>query len=276
MIWLLDLDNTLVGRADAFAAWAVAAVDDAGGTDDDLAAILVADEGGHGSKEALARVLVDRLGWADDVPAAIGRFRAGILSRVRAYDGVLFSLDVLRGAGHRVAVVTNGTSAQQRGKIARCDIEAHVDAVVVSEEEGVAKPDPRLLEIALERLGAADADRRSVWMVGDAAHGALPTMGQGASTALEDGISVGRLVGTPVARGLGLGESLAAYDADRRPRCRAISRQAALMARFGADLGGGWRQTLRNTAVRLIPGRAAARAGSTIVDWTPPEPLTRA
>jgi FMN phosphatase YigB (HAD superfamily) len=170
MIWLLDLDNTLVGRADAFAAWAVAAVDDAGGTDDDLAAILVADEGGHGSKEALARVLVDRLGWADDVPAAIGRFRAGILSRVRAYDGVLFSLDVLRGAGHRVAVVTNGTSAQQRGKIARCDIEAHVDAVVVSEEEGVAKPDPRLLEIALERLGAADADRRSVWMVGDAAH----------------------------------------------------------------------------------------------------------
>lgn len=170
VIWLFDLDNTLVGRAEAFSAWASGAVDAAGGTDDDLAAILVADEGGHGSKEALARVLIDRLGWDGDVPAAIGRFRAGILEHVRVYGGVLFSLDVLRGAGHRVAVVTNGTSAQQRGKIARCGIAAHVDAVVVSEEEGVAKPDPRLVEIALERLGAADVDRRDVWMIGDAAH----------------------------------------------------------------------------------------------------------
>ena len=72
--------------------------------------------------------------------------------------------------GDRVVVVTNGTSAQQRGKVARCAVEAHVDAVVVSDEEGVAKPDPRLLEIALDRVGAHDADRAGVWMVGDAAH----------------------------------------------------------------------------------------------------------
>ena len=31
-------------------------------------------------------------------------------------------------------------------------------------------PDPRLLEIALDRVGARDADRAGVWMVGDAAH----------------------------------------------------------------------------------------------------------
>lgn len=170
MIWLLDLDNTLVGRADAFRAWAADAVSRAGGSEDDLAAVLAADEGGHGSKTALARVLVDRLGWDDDITAAIERFRAGILAHVRVYEGVLFSLDVLRGAGHRVAVVTNGTSAQQRGKIARCGIEPHVDAIVVSEEEGVAKPDPRIVEIALDRLGASGADRRDVWMIGDAGH----------------------------------------------------------------------------------------------------------
>ncbi|SKC72471.1 HAD family hydrolase [Krasilnikoviella flava] len=170
MIWLFDLDNTLVGRDDAFAAWAATAVADAGRGPDDLAAIVAADQGGFGSKAALARELIDRLGWADDVPAGIERFRGGILEHVRAYDGVLFSLDVLRGAGHRVAVVTNGTSAQQRGKVARCGLETHVDAVVVSEEEGVAKPDPRIVEIALDRLGAADVDRHQVWMVGDAAH----------------------------------------------------------------------------------------------------------
>ncbi|HWV76537.1 MAG TPA: HAD family hydrolase [Isoptericola sp.] len=170
MIWLFDLDNTLVGRDDAFASWAAAAVADAGGMDADLAAIVEADEGGFSSKSALARVIVDRLGWADDVPAAIERFRVGIRERVRPYDGVLRSLDGLRGSGHRVAVVTNGDPVQQRGKIARCGIEAHVDAIVVSGEEGVAKPDPRIVEIALERLGAADVDRRDVWMIGDAGH----------------------------------------------------------------------------------------------------------
>ncbi|GMA25800.1 hypothetical protein GCM10025864_35590 [Luteimicrobium album] len=140
------------------------------GFPDALADILEADQDGHGSKEALARVLVDRLGWDDDVPAVIARFRAGIVDGLRLYDGVPGLLDELRDAGHRVAVVTNGTSAQQRAKIARCGLEACVDAVVVSEEEGVAKPDPGLLEIALDRLGATGIDRDQVWMVGDTAH----------------------------------------------------------------------------------------------------------
>ncbi|WP_454044054.1 HAD family hydrolase [Cellulosimicrobium sp. Marseille-Q8652] len=170
MIWLLDLDNTLVGRDLAFAAWARGAVADAGGDATDVAAIVAADQGGHAPKTDVARVIVDRLGWSDDLPAVVERFRLGILEHVEAYPGVLAALDALRAAGHRVVVVTNGTSAQQRGKIARCDVAPHVDDVVVSDEERVAKPDPRLLEIALERVGAGSVDRREVWMVGDAAH----------------------------------------------------------------------------------------------------------
>ncbi|MGN7701090.1 HAD family hydrolase [Cellulosimicrobium sp. 22601] len=170
MIWLLDLDNTLVGRDDAFAAWAAAAVAHAGRDASDLAAIVAADRGGFAVKTDVARVIVDRLGWDEDLPAAVDRFRAGILDHVRAYDGVLDLLDALRADGDLVVVVTNGTSPQQRGKLARCGVGAHVDAVVVSGEEGVDKPDPRLLEIALDRVGATDADRAQVWMVGDAAH----------------------------------------------------------------------------------------------------------
>ncbi|MDF2806657.1 MAG: hypothetical protein K0S43_1603 [Cellulosimicrobium sp.] len=172
MIWLLDLDNTLVGRDDAFAAWAGEAVAQAGRDASDLAAIVAADQGGHAPKRDVARVVVDRLGLGGDtdLDAVVTRFRHGILEHVRAYDGVLDALDALRDRGDRVVVVTNGTSAQQRGKIARCAVEPHVDAIVVSDEEGVAKPDPRLLEIALDRVGARDADRASVWMVGDAAH----------------------------------------------------------------------------------------------------------
>ncbi|MDA2813214.1 hypothetical protein O4J56_21390 [Nocardiopsis sp. RSe5-2] len=70
--------------------------------------------------------------------------------------------------------------------------------------------------------------------------------------------------------GRGLGPALAAFDADRRPRCRAITRQAAVIARIGADLGGGLRQSVRNAGFRLLPGRALARAGAPLVQWTPP------
>ncbi|WP_243717716.1 FAD-dependent monooxygenase, partial [Actinomadura sp. KC345] len=110
--------------------------------------------------------------------------------------------------------------------------------------------------------------RGRVVMVGDAAHAALPTMGQGAATALEDGVCVGRLIGAPAAQGHDLGRAMAEFDAIRRPRCRAIAKRAEHIARFGADLGGGWRQVVRNSALRLVPAQPLARAGGPLMEWT--------
>ncbi|WP_017543251.1 FAD-dependent monooxygenase [Nocardiopsis prasina] len=117
-------------------------------------------------------------------------------------------------------------------------------------------------------------DRGRVVLVGDAAHGALPTMGQGAATAMEDGATLGRLAG-PAHEG-DLGRALAEFDALRRPRCQAIAKQARLIARVGADLGGGWRQGLRNAAFRLIPASRLVVMARGAVEWTPPEPLAPA
>ena len=112
--------------------------------------------------------------------------------------------------------------------------------------------------------------RGRVVMVGDAAHAALPTVGGGASTALEDGVCVGRLIAAPVNDGADLGGALAAFDQTRRARCRKIGRLAKVVAGFGADLGGGWRQPARNAVLRLAPPRLLIRAGTQVVNWTPP------
>ncbi|WP_232847784.1 FAD-dependent oxidoreductase [Occultella kanbiaonis] len=104
---------------------------------------------------------------------------------------------------------------------------------------------------------------------GDAAHGGLPTVGQGAATALEDGISVARLVGAPAAAGRPLAAALAAYDSQRRPRCRAISRTALVTARFGSHLGPRF-QGLRNTLVRMAPTSAISRGADAVMGWNPP------
>ncbi|MEM0961459.1 MAG: HAD-IA family hydrolase [Bacteroidota bacterium] len=70
-----------------------------------------------------------------------------------------------------VALLTNGFSAQQRGKLARFpELEDRASTVVISEEVGVMKPDPRVFEIVRQRAAEAldrDIAPASVLYVGD-------------------------------------------------------------------------------------------------------------
>jgi 2-polyprenyl-6-methoxyphenol hydroxylase-like FAD-dependent oxidoreductase len=109
-----------------------------------------------------------------------------------------------------------------------------------------------------------------VVLVGDAAHAALPTAGQGAATALEDGVCVGRMIAAPVRAGGDMAAALTAFDRARRQRCQRIARTAAMIARIGPDLGGGRRQTVRNALLRLAPAGPLIKAGAPIVRWAPP------
>lgn len=53
----------------------------------------------------------------------------------------------------RLGIVTNNSTAEQIEKLAKLDIARYFDTIVISEDVGVAKPDPRIFEIALERIG---------------------------------------------------------------------------------------------------------------------------
>ena len=52
-----------------------------------------------------------------------------------------------------LALLTNGISTVQRGRIERSGIGGFFRAVVISEEVGLAKPDPRIFRLAADRLG---------------------------------------------------------------------------------------------------------------------------
>jgi len=109
-----------------------------------------------------------------------------------------------------------------------------------------------------------------VVFAGDAAHAALPTSGQGAATALEDGVCVGRMIAAPVGAGGDMAAALTRFDRTRRPRCRQVARTGVMVARMGADVGGGWRQAIRNTLLRLAPVGPLLKAGEPIVRWSAP------
>jgi putative hydrolase of the HAD superfamily len=78
--------------------------------------------------------------------------------------GAIETVRMLREHGIRVGVLTNGPSAFQRRKLETSGIGAEVDAVAVSGELGVAKPDERAFELALALLGTGAGETA---MVGD-------------------------------------------------------------------------------------------------------------
>jgi putative hydrolase of the HAD superfamily len=74
-------------------------------------------------------------------------------------------VEAIAGQGLRVAVVTNNVRREQELKLARCGLTPLVDTLVTSEEVGVQKPDPKIFQTALDRIGVPAPD---AVMVGDA------------------------------------------------------------------------------------------------------------
>lgn len=81
----------------------------------------------------------------------------------RVGEGVEAALGRLRAAGLRLGVVSNSEGTVER-MLNEVGLGRHLETVVDSWVVGVAKPDPRIFQIALERLGV---DAASAVMVGD-------------------------------------------------------------------------------------------------------------
>lgn len=74
------------------------------------------------------------------------------------------TLQKLKDIGVRMVLITNGSAEKQRGKINRFCLSGFFEFCLIEEEVGVGKPDTRVFEIALQKLGLGPED---VWMVGD-------------------------------------------------------------------------------------------------------------
>lgn len=64
-----------------------------------------------------------------------------------------------------VYLVTNGISDVQRGRLSRSEIKPYIRDIIISQEVGTQKPDPKMMEAALAVAG--NPDKREVLMLGD-------------------------------------------------------------------------------------------------------------
>ncbi len=104
---------------------------------------------------------------------------------------------------HPTGVLTNGAGHQQRAKLERHGLEAVVDAVIVSGDVGMRKPDRRIFDRARRALpaddyvyvgdsyeedivGARDAGFRTVYVVEDGGKGAATDAADAVVSSVDD------------------------------------------------------------------------------------------
>ncbi len=112
--------------------------------------------------------------------------------------------------------------------------------------------------------------RERAVLLGDAAHGMTPDLGQGAGQVIEDAATLVLLL--RAARGSAeVPGVLARYNGLRVPRTRRMllrSRRAGRLSR----MDGAVVTTVRNTVMRVMPGAAVGRVLDSLTAWVPPEP----
>ncbi len=101
---------------------------------------------------------------ADLAREAAVAYRIAYLAAWRLVPGSRAVIETLRAEGVRIGVVTNNVVSEQTRKIDTLGLRSLLDAIVISEAAGVAKPDPRIFALALADLGV---DAEATVMVGD-------------------------------------------------------------------------------------------------------------
>lgn len=164
----VDLDNTLADRAAAYRGWAVDYLAERGADPALVDQMVAADRDGLGRKQDTVDDIAALLTLDEDEAAGVlAGFRAGIVQRLAPVPGAVDALRRLRQAGWTIVIVTNGATHQQNAKIEQLGLAPLVDCWVISEAEGVSKPDPELFRIAAARAGVSLSPED--WMVGDSA-----------------------------------------------------------------------------------------------------------
>jgi len=100
-----------------------------------------------GSAEALNVAYVEQLGLCTDL-----------------MDGAYKVLQTLSKTS-RIAIVTNGLEAVQRSRLGHSTIHPFINALIISEEVGAAKPHPAFFDAAFQKTG--NPAREGVLMIGD-------------------------------------------------------------------------------------------------------------
>ena len=160
---LFDLDGTLLDRHRSFELfmrdqWRRFADLHAASQAEYLQAVIQRDREGYGRRGELFTGTVAHF----NLPAALAEtllkdYRAGFAGACVLFPDALQTLAALRTAGFKLGLITNGSVRMQSRKLESLALVPMFDTILISDAEGVSKPDPEIFRRALERLGVEPA-----------------------------------------------------------------------------------------------------------------------
>jgi len=107
--------------------------------------------------EAIGRTELDAQAMAEEFVSALGRQSVPFEGAVEAVARWSRMVPVI--------IVTNGIAKVQHGRMERSEVRHYIRGMVISEEVGAAKPDPKMIFVGMEMAGVTDKSR--VLMLGD-------------------------------------------------------------------------------------------------------------
>ena len=84
-------------------------------------------------------------------------YRTGFPSACVLFTDAAQTLASLRASGLKLGLITNGSVRMQSRKLECLGLSPMFDTILISDAEGISKPDPRIFSHALERLNAKPA-----------------------------------------------------------------------------------------------------------------------
>ncbi len=114
-------------------------------------------------------ICVERAFRAEGVDPSIARriaeeYRGAFREHSHLFDDALSTLEAIRAAGLKTALLTNGAGRDQRDKINRFALEPYFDTIVIEGEFGHGKPAPEVFRHALDSVGLRS---EQAWHIGD-------------------------------------------------------------------------------------------------------------
>ena len=161
---LFDLDDTLLDRRGSFeqfvrdqwtrSAPRVQAIDQ----EQYVQTLIELDRNGYAPRKGLFGGLTARFGLPPDVAdSLLTDYRTGFPPACQLFPDAMQTLSSIRAAGLKLGLITNGSLRMQSRKLQCLALSSAFDTVLISDAEGVSKPDVRIFQRALERLAVEPA-----------------------------------------------------------------------------------------------------------------------
>lgn len=161
---VFDLDGTLLDRRRSFELFVrdqwqrFPAVTQAVDEDEYVSILVELDGDGDRPRSELFSRVVARFALPHSLAGTLlSDYRSGFPNACRLFPDARRVLSRLRSSGLKLGLITNGSVRMQNGKVQSLGLASTFDSILISDAEGLSKPNPEIFQLALARLDVSAA-----------------------------------------------------------------------------------------------------------------------